>query len=192
MSNSSEKGPIPGETLPPGIKSYKIETYSQRDQQRVRLRVTLSEKYNRHWQHQWAFEMFRARAANSPPPFTQESEFYLPPNTTISLETELDRHILETDSRRVKKRNRKGLYTDFGRYPTGYYLDFERPDGKRELRMVRFLENGVKIILWSTQEKGGLIPRWSPLAAEVSVGISKRLSEQEAREHLEAFAHALY
>lgn len=192
MSQRSEKGPTPAEALTPGIDSYKTETYNKRDQQRVRLQVTLSGDFNRHWQHQWAFEMFRAKAANSPPPFTQESEFYLPSNTTISLETELDRHILETDSIRVKKRNRKRSYTNFGRYPTGYFLDFERPDGKRELRMVRFLENGVKIILWSTQEKGGLIPRWSHLSAEVSVRISERVSEEKARECLEVFAHAPY
>lgn len=136
--------------------------------------------------------MLRAKTANAPLPFVQESKFYLPENTTISLEVELDRHVLETNKKRIKKRKRRKQYRDFGKHPTGYLLDFERPDGNRELRTVRFLPNGVRILLWSSQEKRGLRPRWSPLSAEVSVGISERLSEEEARKHLEAFAHAPY
>lgn len=182
----------PAETLTPGIEKYEINTYEERGRQWVQLQTVLSKSYNQHWQHGDAFEMLRVKAANAPLPFVQESEFYLPENTTISLEVELGRHILETNEKRVKKCKRRKQYFDFGKHLTGYFLDFERPDGSRELKTVRFLPNGVRILLWSSQEKRGLRPRWSPLSAEVSVGISKRLSEEEAREHLEAFAHTPY
>lgn len=196
MPKSSEKEPLPAEALTPGIESREIDTYRERGQQWVRLQIALSRSFNQFWQHQEAFEMLRAKAANAPLPFVKESQFYLPPNTTISLEVYLGRHILETNKGRVKKvkEEARKLCFDFGEYRTGYYLDFERPDGIRELRMVRFLENGVKIVLWSTGEKKGLRPSllWSPLSAEVSVGISERVPEEKAREHLEAFIHALY
>ena len=132
--------------------------------------------------------MLEKKATNS---FVQEQEFYLPKNTTISLETVVDRAKFETNKIIKDIVSSKG-WRDKEGYPFGYEITFERKDNQREFRAVKFLPNGVKIVISSTRQRKGLLSRWSSLLAEVSVGISERVSEEKAKELLEAFVHAPY
>lgn len=183
-----EKPPV--ET--PGIVSYEIFSYeigARPPARRIGLLLDLSDKFNKIDQISRALGMLEKKANNS---FIQEAEFYLPEKMTISWEATIDRDAFETNKEVVRRTIHSKKHRDEHGYLFGYETTFEKINGQRGFRAVKFLPNGVKIVLSATKPRKGLLSRWSPVSAEVSVGISKRLSEQEAREHLEAFAHALY
>lgn len=175
----------------PGIVSYEIFSYeigARPPARRIGLLLGLSDKFNKIDQISRAFGVLEKKANNS---FIQEAEFYLPENMTISWEATIDRDTFETN-KVVRRTIHSKRYRDEHGYLFGYDTTFEKINAQHGFRAVRFLPNGVKIVLSAIRPKRGLLSRWSSVSAEVSIGISKMVSEEKAKELLEAFAHAPY
>lgn len=170
-----ESKPIPKENTP-GIADYEIKVGSQW----ARLYLDLAPCSIRRSLLTNTFRMLEAKADKIFD--VKKPEFYLPAATTISWETEQDQiNIKPERTLHLKK------WHDEKGYLNGYEMNFEGEDGRKEFRVVSFLANGVKIVISATKQRKFLRSYWLLDSAEVSIGISEKVSEEEAKKLLEAF-----
>ncbi len=138
--------------------------------------------------------MLEKKAANSLP---HERRLFLPEAHSRSYEL-LSSYAKAVTSDNVVGDEEEMIYDRKGEYYTGYKVVSKTPEGRLEIKLARFLANGALIQLLA--ERKGLpwlknlrkLTWLENLRGEISVVCSDRVSPKEAKDYLEAFAHAPY
>ena len=178
MPKPSEKEPTLAKT--PGIVEYKLQTEASV----VTLRI---EKFSLELLRKVedvldVLAILEEKAANSLP---QEQRLFLAKGTTRSTELIKPYAALIVQGKVVEDK----MILDRDGYFTGYNVTSKAPDGHLDIRLLRFLANGAVIQLFAEK---GRFPWLQNLKGNVSIVCSDKVSPEEAKKHLEAFAHAPY